>query len=136
MDTLLFEDFKSVKFISLKEKLTADELAEGLEPMDEIFRVCISKHAYKRMYDEQSRYCEYEWVENLLNDKATAILNSPMNEEILVLSDDRKMAIVINLTKIQGELSIILISVIRNVIYKNGLEIELDNKSRATKTVI
>lgn len=133
----LFEDFREVKFLELKEILTEDEIEDGLEPISEIFRVCITHHAHKRMYSQRERYCEYEWVENLFISKATAILNSPMNEEILLISDDKKIAIVFQLTKVQGELSIVMISVIRNVIIDdNGTEKELKNRSNKQGKIV
>lgn len=131
---VLFEDFKEVKYLVLEEKLTVDEVEEGLEPESQTFAICITNHAYRRMYGEQERYCDYEWVENLLMDKSTAILNSPSNEDILVLADDKKMALVISISIIQGERAISLISVIRNVIYKNGVEVELENRSNKKGT--
>lgn len=133
----LFEDFREVKFLELNEILTEDEVEDGLEPISEIFRVCITNHAYRRMYGERERFCEYEWVENLFISKSTAILNAPMNEDIVLISDDKKIAIVFQLTKVQGELSIVMISVIRNVIIdNNGKEKELKNRSNTDGKIV
>lgn len=132
-----FEDFREVNFLELTEKLTKDEIEEGLIPISEIFRVCVTNHAYRRMYGDRERYCEYEWVENLFISKGTAILNSPMNEDIVLISDDKKIAIVFQLTKVQGELSIVIISVIRNVIIDNfGREKELKNRSNTDGKIV
>lgn len=131
-----FEDFKEVKFLELREKLTKDELEEGLTPISEIFRVCITQHAYYRMYGEWDRYCEYDWVENLFIEKSTAIINCPNNEEAILISNDKKIAIVFQITRIQGELSIVIISVIRNVIMGDNGERELDNRSNTKGKIV
>ena len=135
-NNVLFCDFKEVKLVLLEEKLSKEEIEEGLEPISEMFKVCITSHAFNRMYKEQNRFCDYEWVESLLVQKSTSLLNCQMNEDILLLSDDKKMAVVLQLTNIEGELAIVLVTVIRNVIYKNGQEIELTNRSKKEGTIV
>lgn len=120
-----FRDFKEVKELYLEERLTEEEVAEGLEPIEEFFKVCVTKHAWQRMNNELERNCDYEWVQDLMVSKSNEILNVPMNEDFVLLSSDCKLAVVGLLTKIEGELAIILKTVIRKVfIDKYGNEIE------------
>lgn len=118
-------DFKEVKELYLEEKLTEEEIAEGFEPMEEFFKVCITKHAWERMNCELERNCDYLWVENLMISKANEILNVPMNEDFILLSSDSKLAVAGVLSRVDGNLAIILKTVIRKVfIDKNGNEVE------------
>lgn len=119
------KDFKEVKDLYLEEKLSAEEIADGFEPMQEMFKVCLTKHAWQRMNTQLERNCEYEWVENLMSSKANEILNMSLNEDFVLLSNDCKLAVVGLLSRIDGEIAIILKTVIRKVfIDKNGNEVE------------
>lgn len=119
------KDFKEVKSVYLTETLSKEDLEEGLEPISEFCHVCITKHAWERMNSYENRFCEYEWVENLILSKSTEILNLPMNEDFILLSKDSKLAVVGVLNLINGELSIIIKTVIRKIfIDKDGNEIE------------
>lgn len=118
-------DFREVKDLYLEEKLSAEEIAEGFEPMQEVFKVCITKHAWERMNTQLERNCEYEWVENLMSSKANELLNMSMNEDFILLSNDCKLAVAGVLSRVEGEIAIILKTVIRKVfIDKNGNEVE------------
>ena len=121
---ILFEDFISVKDIILEEKLSKEELEEGLEPFESFFKVCLTKHSYKRMYEEQNRYAPYEMVEDLIISKSNEIINTPLNEEFILLSSDKKLAVPCIINKVQGEYAIIIKTVIRKVYYKDGIEYE------------
>lgn len=119
------KDFKEVKELFLEERLSPEEIAEGLEPISEIFKVCITKHAWERMECELDRNCDYSLVESLIVFKANEIINLPMNEDFVLLSSDSKLAVVGNLSKIDGHLAITIITVIRKIfIDKNGNEVE------------
>jgi len=122
---MLLKDFKEVKDLYLEEVLTEEEMEEGLEPMEEFFKVCVTKHAYERMNAEFSRNCEYQLVEDLLLSKANEIMSLSMNEDFVILSDDKKLAVVGLMERIEGETAIILKTVIRKVYMdSNGNEIE------------
>lgn len=118
-------DFREVKELYLEERLTAEEIEEGLEPIQEFFKVCITKHAYERMFCELDRNCDYLWVEDLLISKANELMSLSMNEDFVLLTQDKKLAVVGLVTNIEGNLSIILKTVIRKIfIDKNGNEVE------------
>lgn len=123
-EEILFEDFREVKDIVLKEKLSEEEIEEGLEPLESFFKVCITGHAFNRMYGEQERYAPYELVEDLIVSKATEIINTSTNEEFILLSSDKKLAVPCIIQKIEGEYAIIIKTVIRKVYYKDGIECE------------
>lgn len=123
-EEILFEDFISVKDIILTEKLSEEEIEEGLEPLESFFKVCLTKHSYERMYGEQNRFAPYELVEDLIISKSNEIINTSLNEEFILLSNDRKLAIPCIINKVQGEYAIIIKTVIRKVYYKDGIEYE------------
>lgn len=118
-------DFYEVNELFLQESLTEEEKEEGLEPMEEFIKVCVTKHAFERMNCNFERFCEYEWVEKLILKKATEILNLPMNKDFVLMAEDHKLAVVGRMEMIDGYLSLVLITVIRNIIVDgNGNEVE------------
>lgn len=121
-DVYSLKDFREVKNVYLKEVLTEEEIMEGFEPIEEIFKVCITGHAYKRMFTEFNRYCEYSLVEDLLIDKSNELLNCSMNEEFVIMNEDSTLAVVSKLQRIDGELSIVIITVIRKIYIEDGVE--------------
>ena len=123
-DNLELRDFFEVRDLLLEEKLTIEEINEGLEPMQEFIKVCISRHAYERMYDQFDRFCEYSEVEDLIISKATEILNTSLNEDFVLLREDFKLAVVCFITNIEGNLSLVIKTVIRKVYVENGVEKE------------
>lgn len=121
---LELRDFYEVRDLFLEEKLTQTEIEEGLEPIQEFIKVCITTHAHKRMYEEFERFCEYSEVEDLIISKATGILNTSFNEDFVLLRGDYKLAVVGFLTKIEGQISLVIKTVIRRIYVENGIEKE------------
>ena len=110
------KDFRLVKDVYLKEKLTQEELAEGQEePFEDLFKVCFTGHAYKRINDEQDRFCSEEDILSLIISKTNQVINVPQNEDFILLRDDEKLAIVALVSNCDGYPAIIIKTVIRKV---------------------
>lgn len=113
-------DFREIKDVYLEEKLTQEDINEGLEAYGELFKIAITNHAYQRMNEEIDRFCDWEDVEALLLDKATQIINAPQKEEFILLRDDLKLAVVCIIKNIEGFSTIVLKTVIRKVFFDNN----------------
>ena len=118
-------DFREIKDVYLEEKLTQEEIDEGLEPYGDLFKVAITNHSYQRMNEEIDRFCDWEDIEDLLLEKSTQIINASQKEEFILLRDDLRLAIVCIIENIEGFSTIVLKTVIRKVFFDdNGNEKE------------
>lgn len=118
-------DFKEVKDLYLEEKLTQDEINEGLEPYGDLFKIAITKHAYQRMNEEIDRFCDWDDVEGLILSKSTELINAPQNEDLVLLREDFKLAVCCIIKNIEGFPTIVIKTVIRKVFFdNNGNEME------------
>lgn len=113
-------DFREIKDVYLEEKLTQEDINEGLEPYGDLFKVAITNHAYQRMNEEIDRFCDWEDVESLLLEKSTEIINASQKEEFILLRDDLKLAVVCIVKNIEGFSTIVLKTVIRKVFFDNN----------------
>lgn len=122
---LELKDFREIKDVYLEEKLTQEEISEGLEAYGDLFKVGITNHAYQRMNEEIDRYCDWEDIESLLLEKSTQIINASQNEEFVLLRNDFKLAVVCIINNIEGFSTIAVKTVIRKVFFDdNGNEKE------------
>lgn len=133
---VILKDFKEIKEVYLEEKLSEDEIGEGLEPISEIFKVAITNHAWKRINEDFERFCDWDDIEDLILSKSTELINAPHNEDLLLLRNDCKLAIPCIINKIEGFYTIILKSVIRNVYFDNGIEKEKKLRVRRENNIV
>ncbi|CCL32496.1 TPA: hypothetical protein KOR49_002422 [Clostridioides difficile] len=110
---MYLDEFYEVKNVLLKEHLE-DVGQEDIEPLSQVFKVCLTHHANKRMIE---RYIDWNEVENLLKSKSNKILDTSIGEEFIVLNDNKELAIVCVLEKIEKKYSIVIKTVIKKMIY-------------------
>lgn len=108
-------DFKEVKDITLIAK----------DNYSDIFKLCYTKHSLDRCLEQVDRNCTLDRVEELIQSKGDDLLASPLSSEYTLLSEDKKLAVVIVMERIEGFPSIIVKTVIRKVVVRNGIEREL-----------
>lgn len=117
-------DFKEVKEVTIREEY------EG-EVEEVVVKVCITKHAYDRMYNTFGRQCEWEDVEDLILEKGSAIFDVKNREEFALVNASRTLALICRLYLYKGEVVLVLKTVIRKVTLDNGIEVE--KKIRVTR---
>lgn len=116
-------DFREVKNLFYTERLTKEEIKEGLEPMDFHLKIAITHHAYERMYNTENRYCEYEEVEELLIENCEKIINAERNISYIAMNKDSTFGLIIIIDQISGYDTIIIKTVLKNIEKdKNGNE--------------
>lgn len=124
----LNEDFEEVYDLFVEEKLTEEEIAEGLEPMDIHFKIALTYHACKRMYDDYERFCDYELVEALIMEKADQIMSIAGGEEFILLNNKQTLGVVCEMHFQEGMNVIIIRTVIRKVF--GTMKIRFDNEKK------
>ena len=112
-------DFSKIEDIDIKEKLTNEEIQEGLTPMIFNFKVLFTYHALDRIETPGDRECDYFEVIKLLK-TTPQIINQSMGQELRVLSHDRTLCVVCKIGNVEDMLSIKVITVISNKIYRNN----------------
>ncbi|WPS85585.1 hypothetical protein SMD22_00565 (plasmid) [Brevibacillus halotolerans] len=117
-------DFKEVHNLIIKEKLTGEEIEEGLEPEEMYMKVCVTKHAFKRMNHDYGRQCDWSDVEDLILNKGHKLFNMKNNDEFAMVNDNKTLALICSVYLYKGEILLILETVIRKVIVVNDIEVE------------
>jgi hypothetical protein len=129
-------DFREVHDLLIKEKLSEEDIEEGLEPEEVFLKVCLSSHAYKRIYNDFGRQCDWESVEDLILEKGHMLFSLKTDEEFAIKNSDDTLVLICKLYPNKGDLVLVLETVIRQVIILNGKEVEKKVKvTRNTKTV-
>ena len=88
------------------------------------YKLCITNHAFHRMYEEQNRQCNLEVVKDLLITKGDKICQLQNEEDFTIISPFNTVALHCKKTKIDGFNAIILKTVVRNVLIVNNKEYE------------
>lgn len=115
-------DFKEVK-----EVIIRDEFDEEV-----VVKVCVTNHAYDRMYNTYGRQCEWEDVEDLILEKGCKLFDVKNREEFALVNAKRTLALICRLYLYkEGEVVLVLKTVIRKVTMNNGVEVE--RKVRLTR---
>ncbi|ADO59692.1 hypothetical protein [Paenibacillus polymyxa] len=129
-------DFREVRELMIKEKLSEEELMEGLEAEEVFVKVCITDHVYNRMNNSFGRQCNWEMIEDLILEKGHLLFELKFDEEFAMKNSDGTLALICKLYPHNGELVLILETVIRTVIIINGKEVDKQVKVyRSTKTI-
>lgn len=89
----LNEDFKKVYSIFIDEKLTEDEISEGLEAMNFEIKVCFTTHAIERCNDELEREVDPAEVVSLFLKAGSSLLNIKNGVDFTVASRDKTFAV-------------------------------------------
>lgn len=137
MDIDFFYDFAMVKDMEIEEKLTEEEIQEGIEPFTMNVKVCITSHVLHRKEHTYGRQFEWYMVEDLLKEKGHKLFNMKNGDEFAIVNDDRTLALICKLYCYDGELVLVLKTVIRNVIVDEHYQ-EHEKKvwiSRRTKCI-
>lgn len=118
-----YSDYREVHDLFVQEKLTEEDIEDGLEPEEMLVRVCLTKHAYDRMYNTFGRQCEWSEVEDLLLEKGHFIFEKKTGEHIAFVSKDQTLAVTCIVHVRKGEVALIVKTVVRNVVIDNGREV-------------
>ncbi|MBP1308926.1 hypothetical protein JOD82_001946 [Paenibacillus sp. 1182] len=115
-------DFREVRELIIKEKLSEEELMEGLEEEEMFVKVCLTKHAHYRMNNNFGRQCDWEEIEDLILEKGHLLFDLKTDEEFALKNSDKTLVLICKLHPYNGDLVLILESVIRKVIMIEGME--------------
>ncbi|WP_227825225.1 MULTISPECIES: hypothetical protein [unclassified Clostridioides] len=97
---MYFDEFYEVKNVLLKEHLeNLDQ--QDIAPLSQVFKICLTHHANKRMIE---RYIDWYEIEDLLKTKSNKILDTSIGEEFIVLNENKELAIVCVLEKIEKKI--------------------------------
>ena len=113
-------DFKRVIDMEIVEKLSED----GIDPFSMDLKVGLSSHAVQRMEDTEGRWVENEDLIDLLQKKGHKLFDVSVGEEVAIVRDDSKLAIIGKLYQTDDTLILAVMTIIRKVIVKEGREIE------------
>lgn len=121
------KDFKEVKNIFIEEKLSEEEKEEGLEPLLFDIKVCLTNHAYHRMYNTENRDVDWEDIETLLLLAGNDLLTVKNKEKVAIATKDFTFVIIGHIHYQDGDLALIIHTIIK--IEQEGKEglIELKN---------
>ena len=125
-----YSDYREIRDLYIKERLTDEDLEEGLEPEEILVRVCLTSHAYDRMNNEFGRQCEWNEVEDLLLEKGHHLFVKKTGEHIAFIGHERSLAVTCIVHMLKGEVALIVKSVVRNVRIENGKEFVSEVKVR------
>ena len=107
------EDFKYVTNIFIKENLSNEELKEGLTPITYDVKVCLTTHAYNRMFNTVGRGVEIFELKEILLKLGDELLNLGNNNRVIILTKDKTFAVVGSTHYQDGDLAFIVHTVIR-----------------------
>lgn len=114
------KDFKEVRNVFIEENLSKEDLEEGLEPIIYDIKVCLTNHAYHRMYNTENRDVDWEDIETLLLLAGEKLLTVRNKEEIAIATKDFTFVIIGHIHYQDGNLALIVHTIIR--IQKTGLK--------------
>jgi hypothetical protein len=117
-------DFKEVHELVIKEKLSEEEMAEGLEPEEMFVKVCVSDHAYGRITNDFGRQCEWSDVEDLILAKGHKLFSMKTEDEFAIVNENKTLVLICKLYAYKGELVLVLKTIIRKVIVVGDHEVE------------
>lgn len=123
IDDFDYSDYKEVHDLFVQEKLTEEDIEDGLEPEEMLVRVCLTKHAYDRMYNTFGRQCEWSEVEDLIIQKGHKLFQMKNGEHMAFYSDDQSLAVTCHVIIRKNELALEVKTVVRNVSINNGREV-------------
>lgn len=124
VDFDLSYDFERVLEVEIQETLTEEDIQDGIEPMSFDLVIGLSKHAVIRMEDTANRWVDDEDIKDLMVQKGDRLLDLKLGEEVAIVRDDKKLAVVGTLYQQENQLIFSTATVIRNVIMVNGQEVE------------
>ncbi|TCJ98230.1 UNVERIFIED_ORG: hypothetical protein BDK47_11816 [Anoxybacillus amylolyticus] len=123
MDIDFFYDFKWVKEFEVQERLTEEELAEGLEPESMTLKFCVTHHADQRS-QEEGRFFDWEDVEALVLEKAHKFFSLKNGTEFAIVNQHKTLAVICRLYLYQGEMVLVVKTVVRKVLVTSYGEME------------
>ncbi|BBW98980.1 hypothetical protein GsuE55_38130 (plasmid) [Geobacillus subterraneus] len=115
MDIDFSYDFKWVKEFEVSERLSEEELAEGLEPETMTLKFCVTHHADQRS-KEEGRFFDWEDVESLVLEKAHKFFHLKSGAEFAIVNERKTMAVICRLLVHQGEMVLVVKTVVRKVL--------------------
>lgn len=117
-------DFKEVRELYISEKLSDEELAEGLQPEEVLVKVCLTDHAYHRMVNTYGREYAWEDVLDLIHEKGHLLFTKKNGSEFAIKNNRNTLVLYCKMYYYRGEIVLVLKTVVRKVIYVDGFEIE------------
>lgn len=116
----LQRDFREIKNLFIEEELDDEDLAEGIEPIIHDVKVCLTNHALDRMYNTENRGIEWEEVESLLLIAGNSLLELKNKQTVTITTVDRTIAVFCSTHFQNGDLLLIVHTVVRVEMKKRG----------------
>lgn len=107
------KDFRDISTVFVEEELSKEEIMEGLGPLTYEVKLCITYHAYERMFNTVGRGVEMHELERLIPGLAKDISSMNNNNKVILISEDETLAVVGNIEFYEGTILFIVHTVIR-----------------------
>lgn len=131
-----YEDYREIHTVMIEEKLTKDEIEEGLEAEIYDIHICLTSHSLFRMNDDAEREIEWDEIEPIILGVGEGILNLRDGEifEIFSKEGDVKVA---GITRFyDGKINLVVKTVVRILLSDGSYKSLKPTRSRRKENTV